>query len=167
MLCTGFQARRFLYPMHIRGRSGRTLEEQWGPEDATAHLGITVPDFPNLFLLLGPNTALGHGGSIITITEFQVDYVVSLVRQMLAQDIGSLECPAPLAAEYNERVDRAHASMLWTHPGMSNWYRNSAGRVVSTLPWRIVDYRAMTRDPDVSTFLTRPSVAEREGSGVP
>ncbi len=167
VLCTGFQARRFLYPMHIRGRSGRTLEEQWGPEDATAHLGITVPDFPNLFLLLGPNTALGHGGSIITITEFQVDYVVSLVRQMLAQDIGSLECPAPLAAEYNERVDRAHASMLWTHPGMSNWYRNSAGRVVSTLPWRIVDYRAMTRDPDVSTFLTRPSVAEREGSGVP
>ncbi len=159
VLCTGFQARRFLYPMHIRGRSGRTLEEQWGPEDATAYLGITVPDFPNLFLLLGPNTALGHGGSIITITEFQVDYVVTLVRQMLEQGVGSLECPAPLAREYNDRVDRAHASMLWTHPGMSNWYRNSAGRVVSTLPWRIVDYRAMTRHPDLSAFRTRPAVA--------
>ncbi|MET3807619.1 4-hydroxyacetophenone monooxygenase [Nakamurella sp. UYEF19] len=166
VLCTGFEARRFLYPMHIRGRSGRTLEEQWGPEDATAYLGITVPDFPNLFLLLGPNTALGHGGSIITITEFQVDYVVSLVRQMLEHGVGSLECPAPLAVQYNERVDRAHASMLWTHPGMSNWYRNSAGRVVSTLPWRIVDYRAMTRDPELATFLTRPAVSERARSGV-
>jgi 4-hydroxyacetophenone monooxygenase len=157
VLCTGFEARRFLYPMDVRGRSGRTLEEQWGPEDATAFLGITVPDFPNLFMLLGPNTALGHGGSIITISEFQIDYVDALVRQMVAADIGSIECPAEVAAEYTARVDEAHAKMIWTHPGMTNWYRNAAGRVVSTLPWRIVDYRAMTRDPSVDDFIVRPA----------
>ncbi len=156
VLCTGFEARRFLYPMDVRGRSGRTLEEQWGPEDATAFLGITVPDFPNLFMLLGPNTALGHGGSVITISEFQIDYVDAIIRQMLAAGIGSVECPADLAADYTRRVDEAHARMIWTHPGMTNWYRNAAGRVVSTLPWRIVDYRAMTRDPSIDDFIIRP-----------
>ncbi len=155
VLCTGFEARRFLYPMDVRGRSGRTLEEQWGPEDATAFLGITVPDFPNLFMLLGPNTALGHGGSVITISEFQIDYVDALIRQMAAAGIESIECPAELAADYTTRVDEAHATMIWTHPGMTNWYRNAAGRVVSTLPWRIVDYRAMTRDPSVDDFIVR------------
>lgn len=160
VLCTGFEARRFLYPMDVRGRSGRTLEQQWGPEDATAYLGMTVPDFPNLFLLLGPNTALGHGGSVITISEFQVDYIVSLIRQMLEGGIGSLECPPELAADYTGRVDEAHARMIWTHPGMTNWYRNAAGRVVSVLPWRIVDYREMTMNPSVDDFLARPASSE-------
>ena len=160
VLCTGFEARRFLYPMEIRGRSGRTLQQQWGPEDATAYLGITVPDFPNLFLLLGPNTALGHGGSVITISEFQVDYIVSLIRQMLERGIGSIECPAELADDYTRRVDEAHARMIWTHPGMSNWYRNAAGRVVSVLPWRIVDYRAMTMAPSVDEFLVRSELRQ-------
>lgn len=160
VLCTGFEARRFLYPMDVRGRSGRTLEEQWGPEDATAYLGVTVPDFPNLFMLLGPNTALGHGGSVITISEYQVDYIVSLIRQMLERGIGSLECPAELAAHYTRRVDESHAKMIWTHRGMTNWYRNAAGRVVSVLPWRIVDYREMTMDPSVDDFLIRPAQME-------
>lgn len=160
VLCTGFEARRFLYPMDVRGRSGRTLEQQWGPEDATAFLGMTVPDFPNLFMLLGPNTALGHGGSVITISEFQVDYIVSLIRQMLERRIGSLECPAGVAAHYTRRVDEAHAKMIWTHRGMTNWYRNAAGRVVSVLPWRIVDYREMTMDPSVDDFLIRPAQTE-------
>jgi 4-hydroxyacetophenone monooxygenase len=164
VLCTGFEARRFLYPMDVRGRSGRTLEEQWGPEDATAFLGMTIPDFPNLFLLLGPNTALGHGGSVITISEFQIDYVVSLIRQMLDRRIGSLECPPELAADYTRRVDAAHDTMIWTHPGMTNWYRNDAGRVVSVLPWRIVDYRAMTANPSIDDFLTRPAHAEQASS---
>ena len=157
VMCTGFQARRFLYPMDVRGRSGRTLQEQWGPEDATAYLGMTVPDFPNLFLLLGPNTALGHGGSVITISEFQVDYIVSLIRQMLGRGLGSLECPPELAADYTRRVDEAHARMIWTHPGMTNWYRNAAGRVVSVLPWRIVDYREMTTNPSVDDYRVRPA----------
>jgi len=160
VLCTGFEARRFLYPMDVRGRSGRTLEQQWGPEDATAFLGMTVPDFPNLFVLLGPNSALGHGGSVITISEFQVDYIVSLIRQMLERGIGSLECPAELAAHYTRRVDEAHAKMIWTHRGMTNWYRNAAGRVVSVLPWRIVDYREMTMDPSVDDFMIRPTQTE-------
>lgn len=156
ILCTGFQAHAFLAPMHVTGRSGRALAEQWGPDDATAYLGITVPDFPNLFLLLGPNTALGHGGSMITIAELQVGYVAALVDRLQQNGIGAVEVRPEVAAEYNRRVDAAHAAMIWTHPGMTNWYRNAAGRVVNTLPWRIVDYRDLVREPDPADFVETP-----------
>lgn len=153
VLCTGFEAHRFLYPMTVHGRSGASLAETWGPEDATAYLGITVPNFPNLFLLLGPNTALGHGGSVITISEFQIEYVVRVIERMISEGIGAVECRSDVAEDYTRRVDAAHATMIWTHPGMTNWYRNSAGRVVSTLPWRIVDYREMVREPRLDDFV--------------
>ncbi len=156
VLCTGFQAHSFLSPVRVTGRSGRPLAEQWGPDDATAHLGITVPDFPNLFLLLGPNTALGHGGSMITIAELQVGYVAALVARMGRERLAAVEVRREVAEEYTQRVDAAHAAMIWTHPGMTNWYRNAAGRVVNTLPWRIVDYRDMVASPDPADFIQTP-----------
>ncbi len=156
ILCTGFEAHAFLAPIRVTGRSGIPLAEQWGPDDATAHLGITVPDFPNLFLLLGPNTALGHGGSMITVAELQVGYVVALVERLARHRIGAVEVRRDVADAYNRRVDAAHARMIWTHPAMTNWYRNEAGRVVNTLPWRIVDYRRMVREPDPADFLETP-----------
>ena len=155
VLCTGFEAHAFLGPWTVTGRSGRTVREQWGPDDARAYLGITVPDLPNFFMLIGPNTALGHGGSMITIAELQAEYVVRLVERMLHEGISSVEPRADVAADYVARVDAAHAAMIWTHPGMTNWYRNPAGRVVSTLPWRIVDYREMIREPDLADFVVR------------
>jgi 4-hydroxyacetophenone monooxygenase len=155
VLCTGFEAHTFLGPWTVTGRSGRTVQEQWGPDDARAYLGITVPDLPNFFMLIGPNTALGHGGSMITIAELQAEYVVRLVERMLHEQISSVEPREDVAVEYDERVDAAHGAMIWTHPGMTNWYRNPAGRVVSTLPWRIVDYREMIREPDLADFVVR------------
>jgi 4-hydroxyacetophenone monooxygenase len=56
---------------------------------------------------------------------------------------------------YNERVDAAHQAMVWTHPGMNNWYKNSKGRVTSNSPWRLVDYWQMTVEPDPSEFVLR------------
>ena len=114
-----------------------------------------MPDLPNFFMLIGPNTALGHGGSMITIAELQAEYVVRLVERMLHEGISSVEPRADVAADYVARVDAAHGAMIWTHPGMTNWYRNPAGRVVSTLPWRIVDYREMIREPDLADFVVR------------
>ncbi len=55
-------------------------------------------------------------------------------------------------------MDAAHAELVWTHPGMTNWYRNAKGRVVTNSPWRLVDYWAMTREPDLSEFDTTPPV---------
>lgn len=156
ILATGFHTTRFLYPMRVTGRSGRTLAETWGPDDAHAHLGITVPDFPNLFITTGPGTTLGHGGSFITILECQVRYIVDMLVKMAERDLRAVEVREDVEADYVRQHDDAHSRMVWTHPGMTNWYRNEAGRVVSAMPWRIVDYWRMTRTADLDDYLTEP-----------
>ncbi|WP_176475084.1 flavin-containing monooxygenase [Dietzia natronolimnaea] len=156
VMATGFHSVRILYPMDIVGRSGRSTKEIWGEHDARAYLGITVPDFPNFFIMTGPNTGLGHGGSFITILECQVRYIMDALQLMRSENLGVMECRSEVNERYNEAVDRQHAQMVWTHPAMENWYRNPDGRVVSVLPWRINDYWAMTNHVDPSDFQTEP-----------
>src|SRR5690606_13808822 len=108
---TGFHTHRYLYPMRIVGRSGRTLADTWGPENAHAYLGITVPDFPNLFILCGPGTALGHGGSFITVAECQVRYVVDLLVTMAERGLRTVEVRPEVEADYTRRHDDAHAKI--------------------------------------------------------
>ncbi|MDX2358636.1 NAD(P)/FAD-dependent oxidoreductase [Dietzia sp. PP-33] len=156
VMATGFHSVRILHPMDIVGRSGRSTKEIWGEHDARAYLGITVPDFPNFFIMTGPNTGLGHGGSFITILECQVRYIMDALELMRSENLGVLECRAEVNDRYNEAVDRQHAQMVWTHPAMENWYRNPDGRVVSVLPWRINDYWSMTNEVDPEDFHTEP-----------
>jgi 4-hydroxyacetophenone monooxygenase len=158
VLCTGFETHKQLHPLAITGRDGASIRDLWGPDDADAHLGITVAGFPNLFLTCGPGTVLGHGGSYITIAEFQVRYIVEALATMAERGIGAVECRPEVHADYAARQDEAHARMIWTHPGMRNWYRNPAGRVICTLPWRIVDYWAMTRHVDWTDYDVEPAV---------
>ncbi len=154
VFATGFSPRRMLFPMDVRGRSGVPLREQWGDDDARAHLGMSVPDFPNFAVLYGPNTNLGHGGSTIFHTECQVGYVSGLLRRMITDRLATVEVRREVCDAYNDRVDAAHERMIWTHPGMTTYYRNAAGRVVTTTPWRLIDYWAMTRTPDLADFTT-------------
>ena len=156
ILATGFETHKLLTPIDVRGRSGESIRDIWGPEDAHAYLGITVPDFPNFFITCGPGTVLGHGGSYITIAECQVRYIVDVLIDMVDKRIGAIECKPDVEAEYVRKHDEAHAKMIWSHGGMDNWYRNDAGRVVSTLPWRIVDYWEMTRRADLDDFVLEP-----------
>ena len=67
--------------------------------------------------------------------------------------------PARCHEDYNREVDAMHARMVWTHKGMTNWYRNQAGRVVSIMPWRVVDYWRMTREADLDDFITEARAA--------
>ena len=154
VLATGFSARRMLYPMNIRGKSGVSLREQWGDDDAVAYLGISVPDFPNFFMLYGPNTNLGHGGSTIFHAECQTGYITGLLRRMSLENIAALEVRPEVCRDYNARVDETHEGMIWTHPGMTTYYRNAAGRVVTTSPWRLIDYWGLTRKPQLDDYLT-------------
>lgn len=158
VLCTGFHTTRQLWPLTIRGRDGVALADVWGPDDADAHLGIAVSGFPNLFLTCGPGTVLGHGGSYITIAECQVRWIVDALTTMARRGYASLEVTPEAHADYTARHDAAHERMIWTHPGMRNWYRNAAGRVVCALPWRIVDYWAMTRAVDWNDLAATPAV---------
>lgn len=159
VLATGFDVVRFLAPMEIRGRSGATLSETWDGDNARAYLGLAMPDFPNFFCLYGPNSQTGHGGSVIFIIEIQMHYVMSVLRQMLAAGIGSVECRQEVHDEYNERVDAEHEEMVWTHPGMDTYYRNSRGRVVVNNPFRVVDYWHTTRNAALGDFRVKPAEA--------
>jgi 4-hydroxyacetophenone monooxygenase len=157
VLATGFDVVRFLAPMQITGRSGRTLESAWDGDDARAYLGLAVPDFPNLFCLYGPNTQFGHGGSLLFMMELQMHYLMDLLQQMFEQGIGSVECRQDVYDEYNKRVDEAHGKMVWTHPGMDVYYRNSKGRVVVNNPFKVVDFWRMLRHANLSEFRTVPA----------
>jgi 4-hydroxyacetophenone monooxygenase len=159
---TGFQATRFLWPMDIRGRSGQSLRDTWDDDDARAYLGMTVPDYPNLLMLYGPNAQGGHGGSLIGTAEMQTHYAASLLRQLLARGIGAIEPRSDLHEQYSRRVDAAHERMIWTHPGMDTYYRNSRGRVVVNTPWRVVDYWQMTREAELDEYITEPARALSE-----
>ena len=72
-----------LHPMTIIGREGRNLREVWGPDDAKAYLGLTVPGFPNFFMLTGPNTGLAHGGNQIFMTECGVRHMMLCMRELV------------------------------------------------------------------------------------
>ena len=148
---TGFHAHRFLWPMEIVGLSGKTLAETW-QDDARAYLGMSAPDFPNLFFLYGPNTNLGHGGSIIFHLECQARYISQCLLAMQAKGVGQLEVRRTIHDAYNARVDGEHARMVWSHDGVNNWYKNSRGRVVSNSPWRLVDYWEMTQTPNMDHY---------------
>jgi 4-hydroxyacetophenone monooxygenase len=153
VLATGFQALRVLSPMEIHGRSGRTLRDIWGEDDARAYLGISIPDFPNFFCLLGPNTFAGHGGSGVLSIELELRYVMELLAKMLANDIASVECRQDVHDAYNARLDEALSHTIWAHPGMTTYYRNSKGRIVVPMPWTNVEYWHMTRDPDLDDYI--------------
>jgi 4-hydroxyacetophenone monooxygenase len=149
---TGFQATKLLWPMSIRGRTGQLLTDVWGTDNARAYLGIAVPGFPNFFCLYGPNTNLGHGGSIIFHAECQTRYIVSCVREMLEGGYGAIECRAAAYEEYNERLDAALDDLVWSQADVGSWYKNSSARVVTNSPWRLVDYWSMTREPNLADW---------------
>ncbi|WP_440712487.1 flavin-containing monooxygenase [Gordonia sp. FQ] len=153
---TGFDVVNFLSSLTLTGRSGVPLKEQWGDDDANAYLGTTIPDFPNLFCLYGPNTQAGHGGSLIYYLECQMRYTMSVLGEMFADGATSVEVRDEVARRYNDDVDAAHSGMIWSHPGFDTYYRNSRGRVLVANPWRVVDWWRMTRraDPDEYRFTT-------------
>ncbi len=149
---TGFHANRYLWPMEIVGRDGVVLAEQWG-DRPTAYLGITVPNFPNLFCMYGPGTNLAHGGSLIFHSECQITYIMGCLEALLDGAHRSIECRAEVHDEYNDRLQAELDRMVWSHPSIRHsWYRNDEGRIYILSPWRLVDYWTWTREPALSDF---------------
>jgi 4-hydroxyacetophenone monooxygenase len=152
VLATGFEAQRMLAPMHIEGRDGKTVRDLWGDDNPRAYLGITVPAFPNLFMIYGPGTNLAHGGSAIYHSECQVRYIMQCLRELLETGARAMEVKQEPHDRFNEYLDATHAKMVWAHRGVGNWYKNKHGRVVTNSPFRLVDYRAMTEQLDRNDY---------------
>lgn len=162
VVATGFDAINLLSSFKLYGRGGRSIREAWDEKGAEAFMGVAAPGFPNLFILAGPNTALGHGGSVVALLETQVRYVMGLLQQGMARAGGrfELEVRKDRHDAYNARVQAAHDRMIWTHKGMSNWYRNAHGKVVAPTPFRNDDYWHMLRKTDMGDYHYRSASAQ-------
>ena len=148
---TGFRASDFLLPMKVVGRGGVDLHDRWGG-DARAYLGITVPGFPNLFCLYGPNTNIVINGSIIFFSEAEVHYVVDVVRHLLDSRTAALDVRPGVHDAYNERIDAGNATMAWGVSDVSSWYKNAHGRVAQNWPFGLFEYWQQTRRVDPADY---------------
>ena len=124
VLATGFRADRFVRPMHVVGRDGADLDDAWaaGPQ---AHLSVTVPGFPNFFLLNGPNGPVGNF-SLIDVAEMQLDYVLQLVDGIERGRFREVS-PTPEALAAFERERRAAAVGTVWMTGCRSWYLDADG----------------------------------------
>jgi cation diffusion facilitator CzcD-associated flavoprotein CzcO len=149
VLGTGFQTNEFLAPMAIRGRRGHDLNDAWR-EGAEAYLGLAISGFPNMFMLYGPNTNLG-AGSIITMLESQIGYVVEAIGGLRGRGVRWMDVRADVQSEFNEEVQRRLDDTVWT-AGCNSWYRNEHGKVTNNWAGFVTEYRRRTRRPDPADF---------------
>ncbi len=148
---TGFTASEFLAPMKFKGKGGVDLHEQWNG-DARAYLGITVPNFPNLFIMYGPNTNIVVNGSIIFFSECEMRYIQGLIELLLKSNAAAIEVKKDVHDAFNVKVDATNQQMAWGAPQVTSWYKNKKGRVSQNWPFPLVDYWNATQAPDPKDF---------------
>lgn len=149
IMATGFETDHLLGPLEIIGRDGARLSQRWQTAPS-AHLGITVPDFPNLFLMYGPGTNLAHAGSIIFHSECQTQFTGACLEKMLKSRYRRVEVRPEAHHAYVERLQKELETTVWAHRSVRHsWYKGPDGKVYVLSPWRLVDYWRMTKTPDL------------------
>lgn len=138
---TGFASQAFHGDLAVLGAAGANLSQAW-EEGAAAYLGMAVPDFPNMFLIYGPNTNLNHN-SIITMLEIQQRYIVEALRAGQEQG-AALSVKPPVYARYNERLQADMATSAFS-ASCSSWYKNAAGKVINNWSGTADQYQAAVR----------------------
>lgn len=158
---TGFHVMDIPLGHRLRGRDGRTLSEVWAEHGAQAYRGTTVAGFPNLFLLLGPNTALGHT-SVVIMIESQIAYVGEALAAMHRAEASSLDVRLPVQEKYNAALQQELDDTVWNSGGCRSWYRDEHGRNFALWPSHTYTFmRQMQRfDPEAYELRLRPRVAD-------
>ena len=141
VLATGFRATELVAPMEVVGTGGRTLAQAWRG-GARAHLGTMVAGFPNLFLLYGPNTNLGHN-SIVLMLESQFRYVVDAVR-LGAREGAAVEVRPEVQQAYDEELQRRLRTTVFAG-GCTSWYLTADGRNTQNWPGTTLEFRRRLR----------------------
>lgn len=143
VLATGFQAAEAVSPYPVRGRDGRDLNEVWR-NGAEAYLGTTVSGFPNLFLIVGPNTGLGSSSMVLMI-ESQIAYVLSAIETMRTRRLRSVDLRPDEQANFNQRLQQRLSRTVWNTGGCVSWYRTRDGRNTTLWPGLTSEFRLRTR----------------------
>jgi cation diffusion facilitator CzcD-associated flavoprotein CzcO len=159
VLATGFRASEPSFARRIRGAGGRRLSEAWA-EGMAAYLGSTVPGFPNLFLLIGPNTTLGHN-SMIYMIESHLNYVLDALRFLARPGVGTVEVRVGVTDRFNQRVQQDMATTTWVTGGCDSWYLDHRGRNTTLWSGPTYDFRRRTRRFHPADYVVRPPAGGR------
>jgi cation diffusion facilitator CzcD-associated flavoprotein CzcO len=169
VFCTGFDVVDDPAPFEIRGTGGRDLRDAWR-EEARAYLGTTVPGFPNLFLITGPNTGLGHT-SMIFMMESQFAYVLDALRTMDAYRLRWVDVRPEVLAAFAAEMERRAQGTTW-RSGCKSWYLDRHGKSVALWPGYTFEYRLRTRRFDLERYevayetVARPRANAEDASDV-
>jgi 4-hydroxyacetophenone monooxygenase len=141
---TGFRHNDFLASMDVTGRRGASLRAQWRDEPS-AYLGITIPNFPNLFCVYGPGTNLAHSASLFFHSEYQIGYAMQAIHEVLAAGARSIEVKQEVHDHYAAWHQAEISQLVWAHPSITHsHYKNPAGKVYTLSPWPLDQYRELT-----------------------
>ena len=149
VLGTGFKSHSFVAPMEVVGRGGRALAEAWAGVPK-AYLGITVPGFPNMFLLYGPNTN-GGAGSVIYTVESAMHHVIAAIRELERTSARTIELVPEAAAAFDRELREALAGTVW-HTGCTSWYVDEKGNNPNQWPWLWSTYRRRASRIDPAAY---------------
>ena len=150
VLATGFKTHGFVAPMEIVGAGGRTLAQEWAGVPR-AYLGLSVPGFPNMFLLYGPNTNGGTGSVIYTI-EAGMGHVIAALAELERADARRIEVRREAADEFDRELRAALAGTVW-HTGCTNWYVDENGNDPNQWPWLWSTYRRRTAQIEPGAYV--------------
>ena len=146
---TGFDTKDPLGPLHLYGRDGIETRSKEG--GLSAYLGTTLKDLPNLFMLLGPNTALGHN-SIIFMIEQQIRYAISCLDEMDKRGAAEISVKPEVQDAYNERIQAELQKMVWSEGGCKSWYIDEDGKNFTIWPGFTWKYWMRMRKPNFRHF---------------
>ena len=149
---TGFRVQEYLAPMTIRGRGGEELNAFWQDRPG-GFLGITVPHFPNFYMMYGPGTNLGYNGNLIYNSELQARYIAHCMRMMVERGLDAVEVTEEAFEGYMERTEDRLGKFVWSSGLGTTYFRNAAGRVTTNSPWSLLDMWSWTREPDPADYV--------------
>jgi len=148
ILATGFKADAFMRPMEIAGRNGATLEQAWNPRPE-AYLSISIPDFPNFFMVNGPNGPVGNF-SLIEVAELQVHYILQLIERLRGGECTEISARRDALADFERAREQAARNTIWV-TGCRSWYLDDRG-IPAVWPWSFVRFRQEMAAPDPRAF---------------
>lgn len=146
VLGTGFRASDFLDSLSLTGLGGQTLAEYWDG-NARAMYGSTVPGFPNLFCLYGPNTNVNTNGSVVLFVELALEYAMSCLGELLRRDAKAMVLREAAFEDFYRRLDLAAKGLAVGHSTVNSWYKNRFGRVSQNWPGSTMEFWRGTRGP--------------------
>jgi cyclohexanone monooxygenase len=166
VVATGFYTTELPVASHVVGRTGQSLADQWRDSGMTAYKGTTVPNFPNLFFIVGPNVGLGHS-SMVFMIESQVAYIRDAIRTMRKRGADVVEVGQAETDAYNEALQKRMKRTVWSTGGCDSWYLDSHGKNTTLWPYSTLDFRRRLSSFDADAYTLTAAAATPAREDVP